>query len=110
MTSSGIEPTTFRFGAQHLNHCATAVPGKEWKLRNRLSTKEQKRIREQLNCEVCPKNYPAKRRIQIRDDKSVYVTLEEAIAVFLNRRASARYRELALDIPGRDRFSWNWSF
>jgi len=23
---SGIEPTTFRFVAQHLNHCATAVP------------------------------------------------------------------------------------
>jgi nitric oxide reductase activation protein len=26
MTSSGIEPATFRFVAQHLNHCATAVP------------------------------------------------------------------------------------
>ena len=26
MTPSGIEPTTFRFVAQHLNHCATAVP------------------------------------------------------------------------------------
>ena len=26
MTASGIEPTTFRFVAQHLNHCATAVP------------------------------------------------------------------------------------
>ena len=24
--SSGIEPATFRFVAQHLNHCATAVP------------------------------------------------------------------------------------
>ena len=29
MTPSGIEPATFRFVAQHLNHCATAVPG--WK-------------------------------------------------------------------------------
>jgi len=26
MTSSGIEPATFQFVAQHLNHCATAVP------------------------------------------------------------------------------------
>ena len=25
MTPSGIKPTTFRFVAQHLNHCATAV-------------------------------------------------------------------------------------
>ena len=28
MTLSGIEPATFRFVAQHLNHCATAVPKK----------------------------------------------------------------------------------
>jgi hypothetical protein len=26
MTPSGIEPTTFRFLAQYLNHCATTVP------------------------------------------------------------------------------------
>ena len=26
MTQAGIEPVTFRFVAQHLNHCATAVP------------------------------------------------------------------------------------
>jgi hypothetical protein len=26
MTPSGIEPVTFQFVAQHLNHCATAVP------------------------------------------------------------------------------------
>ena len=26
MTPSGIEPATFRFVAQHLNHCANAVP------------------------------------------------------------------------------------
>ena len=25
MTQTGIEPATFRFVAQHLNHCATAV-------------------------------------------------------------------------------------
>ena len=26
MTQAGIEPATFRFSAQYLNHCATAVP------------------------------------------------------------------------------------
>jgi len=26
MAPSGIEPATFRFVAQHLNHCAAAVP------------------------------------------------------------------------------------
>ena len=26
MTPAGIEPATFRFVAQHPNHCATAVP------------------------------------------------------------------------------------
>jgi len=26
MTTSGIEPATFGFVIQHLNHCATAVP------------------------------------------------------------------------------------
>jgi len=26
MTPAGIEPATFRFVPQHLNHCATAVP------------------------------------------------------------------------------------
>jgi hypothetical protein len=28
MTPFGVEPTTFRFVAQFLNHCATAVPYK----------------------------------------------------------------------------------
>ena len=31
-------------------------------------------------------------------------------AVFLNRRAAARYRALASIIAGRERFSWNLSF
>jgi len=28
LTPAGIEPATFRFAAQHLNHCATAVPNR----------------------------------------------------------------------------------
>jgi hypothetical protein len=31
-------------------------------------------------------------------------------AVFLNRRAAARYRALTSIIPDRERFSWNLSF
>ena len=31
MTPRGIEPATFRFVAQHLNHCATAVPHVRYK-------------------------------------------------------------------------------
>jgi len=30
LTPAGIEPATFRFVAQHLNHCATAVPTETW--------------------------------------------------------------------------------
>jgi len=30
MTPNGIEPAAFRFVAQHLNHCATAVPDSWW--------------------------------------------------------------------------------
>ena len=29
LTPAGIEPATFRFVVQHLNHCATAVPSVE---------------------------------------------------------------------------------
>jgi len=29
LTPAGIEPATYRFVAQHLNHCATAVPKKK---------------------------------------------------------------------------------
>jgi hypothetical protein len=42
LTSAGIEPTTFRFVAQHLKHCATAVP--------RFSNWETK-----IDCAVLPK-------------------------------------------------------
>jgi len=38
MSPSGIEPATFRFVAQHLNHCATAVNAVniEWKIQKRI--------------------------------------------------------------------------
>ena len=32
MTPTGIKPATSRFVAQHLNHCATAVPPRHWKI------------------------------------------------------------------------------
>jgi len=32
MTQSGIEPATFRFVAQHLNHCSTAYCVEYWDL------------------------------------------------------------------------------
>jgi len=32
VTPAGIEPATFRFVAQHLNHCAIAVPCPYWTL------------------------------------------------------------------------------
>jgi len=31
MRPSGIEPATFQFVAQHLNHCATAFPGSDYR-------------------------------------------------------------------------------
>jgi len=36
MTPSGIEPANFQFVAQHLNHCATAVPIEQVSLFNYL--------------------------------------------------------------------------
>jgi len=32
LTQAGIEPATFRFVEQYLNHCATAVPAHLWYL------------------------------------------------------------------------------
>ena len=32
-TPSGIEPATFRFVTQHINHCTTAVPQSRWRQR-----------------------------------------------------------------------------
>ena len=36
LTPAGIEPVTFGFVAQHLNHCATAVPPPSAKSKERL--------------------------------------------------------------------------
>ena len=47
MTPAGIEPATFRFVAQHLNHCATAVPQSlllRTRKRNRLMQVIQRRM------------------------------------------------------------------
>jgi len=38
LTPAGIDPATFRFVAQHLNHCATAVPPENSKSRIILSS------------------------------------------------------------------------
>jgi len=38
ITPAGIEPPTFRFVAQHLNHCATAVPKRSKKVRGKVAT------------------------------------------------------------------------
>ena len=37
MTPAAIEPATFRFVAQHLNHCATAVPFRHKKIKVKQS-------------------------------------------------------------------------
>jgi hypothetical protein len=39
--------------------------------------------------------------------EQTFALLSSYTAVFVNRRAAARYRALASIIPGRERFSWN---
>jgi len=39
MTPLAIEPATFRFVAQHLNHCATAVPASKGQMGFNLAFK-----------------------------------------------------------------------
>ena len=50
MTPAGIEPATFRFVAQHLNHCATAVPHIAHKLRD---FQGEKIIRHEMSVFFC---------------------------------------------------------
>ena len=45
MTPAGIEPAIFRFVAQHLNHCATAVPN------NNNNNKQEFMYRDTANVE-----------------------------------------------------------
>ena len=47
LTLAGIEPATFRFVAQHLNHCATAVPtrGEKTKINYGMGTIGEKKKR-----------------------------------------------------------------
>jgi len=37
LTLAGIEPGTFRFVAQHLNHCGTAGPLRQFIMRSRIN-------------------------------------------------------------------------
>ena len=39
LTPAGIEPATFQFVAQHLNHCATAVPQHSYLSGSNITTK-----------------------------------------------------------------------
>ena len=51
MTPAGIEPATFRFLAQHLNHCTTAVPVMN---SNRVNSKEKSQQSERLGTPKSP--------------------------------------------------------
>ena len=52
LTPAGIEPATFRFVVQHLNHCATAVPP----LTHNLSNIEAEEIMKYENLALQIKN------------------------------------------------------
>jgi hypothetical protein len=45
LTLAGIEPATFRFVAQHLKHCATAVRRETLKV-NEILTRKKRRKKE----------------------------------------------------------------
>ena len=59
LTPAGMEPATFRFVAQHLNHCATAVPLKLPILQKENFTENIQQLHKTntvvLNLEVMPR-------------------------------------------------------
>jgi len=68
LTPAGIEPATFRFVAQHLNHCATAVPkiqgkGKDilarpWGFQEAEASRISRQSAHGVGKVVCPKHRP----------------------------------------------------
>jgi hypothetical protein len=44
MTPSGIEPVTFQFVAQYLNHCATAVPSSRYVVEEYLDPEDERTV------------------------------------------------------------------
>ena len=56
MTLSGIEPATFRFVAQHLNHCATAnIINKHFESLDQLKYLQKKKNAKQVKIPVVKK-------------------------------------------------------
>ena len=51
MTPAGIEPATFRFVAQHLNHCASVVPCVDGSINDKVNTQTHSGMNS-LKCNV----------------------------------------------------------
>jgi len=64
LTPAGIKPATFRFVAQHLNHCATAVPFRIlcpdilqfWRSRSEIETFKNVKLSLSYGWLMCDKN------------------------------------------------------
>jgi len=58
LTLAGIEPATFRFVTQHLNHCATAVPEENLRDRNTVTPRPgQGSTAIAIKWETCPVSF-----------------------------------------------------
>ena len=75
MTPSGIEAATFRFVAQHLNHCSTAVP-------KFVVAKVKKVINNRSNSEFLAENLKSKILCQF----AIFSTLKKTVVTFLTFR------------------------